>query len=58
MNSFCAWNSLRMSFCSVPPSEVHGMLRSLAWARYIAQITAAGALIVCETVTSPTGMSA
>ena len=58
MNSFCAWNSLRMSFCSVPPSSVHGIPRSSAIARYIAQITAAGALIVCETVTSPIGMSA
>jgi len=58
MNSFCAWNSLRMSFWSVPPTEDHGMPRSFAIARYIAHTTAAGPLMVWLTVTSPTGMSA
>jgi ribosomal protein L36 len=58
MNSFCAWNSLRMSFCRVPPTVDQSIPRSLAMARYMAQITAAGPLMVWLTVTSPTGMSA
>ena len=58
MNSFCAWNSFRMSFCSVPPTVLQSMPRSLAMARYMAQITAAGPLMVWLTVTSPIGMSA
>ena len=58
MNSFWLWNSFRMSFCSVPPSVSQPMPRSLAMARYMAQITHAGPLIVWLTVTSPTGMSA
>ena len=58
MNSFCAWNSFRMSFCSVPPTVLQSTPRSLAMARYMAQITAAGPLMVWLTVTSPIGMSA
>jgi len=51
MNSFCEWNSFKMSFCSVPPMFFQSMPRCFAIARYIAQITHAGPLIVCETVT-------
>ena len=58
MNSFWLWNSLRMSFCSVPPSLSQEMPRCIACPRYIAQMTAAGPLIVCDTVTWSTGMSA
>src|SRR5579884_3595556 len=56
MNSFWAMYSLSTSFCNVPE-----MLRQLvpccsATARYIAQMTAAGELMVMETVTSLSGM--
>ena len=46
MNSFCAWYSLRMSFCSVPPSAAREMPRFSACATNIAKMTAAGELIV------------
>ena len=55
MNSFWAMYSLRMSFCSVPPSFARGMPRRSAAAMNIAQIAAAGPLIVIETVTSSSG---
>ena len=46
--SFCAMNSLRMSFCVVPSSAARGTPRFSAAAMYIAQIGAAGELIVME----------
>ena len=52
-NSFWAWYSLRMSFCSVPPSRARGMPAFSAWATNIAKITAAGELIVIDVVISP-----
>src|SRR5262245_4916167 len=58
MNSFWLWNSFRMSFWIVPPRVSHETPRCSAIARYIAQMTAAGPLIVCETVTLSIGMSA
>ena len=56
MNSFCAMYSLRMSFCSVPDNCVQSAPCCSATARYMAQMTAAGELMVMETVTSPSGM--
>ena len=56
MNSFCAMYSLRMSFCSVPPSFRYGMPRSSAAARYIAKRIGAGELMVIDVVTAPTSM--
>ena len=50
-NSFCAWYSFRMSFCSVPPSAARGTPAASAWATYMAKITAAGELIVIDVVT-------
>ena len=50
-NSFCAMYSLRMSFWIVPPSAARGMPRFPAAAMYIAQMIAAGPLIVMEVVT-------
>ncbi len=38
-NSFCAWYSLRMSFCSVPPSRARSTPASSAAATYIAKTT-------------------
>ena len=58
MNSFWEWNSLRMSFWSVPPRVSQEMLRWCAMARYMAQMTAAGPLMVWETVTRSMGISA
>ena len=49
-NSFCAWYSLRMSFCSVPPRRARLMPAFSAWATNIAKITAAGELIVIDVV--------
>ena len=49
-NSFCAMYSLRMSFCSVPPSFERSIPRCSAAAMYIAQIGAAGELIVIDVV--------
>jgi len=58
MNSFWAWNSLRISFWSVPPSEDQSIPRCCAIARYIAHTTAPGPLIVWLTVTWSIGISA
>ena len=49
-NSFCAWYSFKMSFCSVPPSNARGVPAISACATYIAKITAAGELIVIDVV--------
>ena len=49
-NSFCAWYSFRMSFCSVPPSRARATPAFSAWATYMAKITAAGELIVIDVV--------
>ena len=56
MYSFCAMYSFRMSFCSVPESFAQSTPCCSATARYIAQRTEAGELMVIETVTSPSGM--
>src|SRR5437764_3381525 len=50
-NSFCAWNSLRMSFWSVPPNRARSTPAFSATATYIASNTAAGELIVIDVVT-------
>ena len=49
-NSFWAWYSLRMSFCSVPPSRARFVPAFSAWATNIASSTAAGELIVIDVV--------
>src|SRR3972149_10818066 len=46
MNSFCAMYSLRMSFWIVPPSRSIGTPCFSAAAMYIAQMIAAGGLVV------------
>ena len=46
MNSFCAMYSLRMSFWIVPPSWLIGTPCFSAAAMYIAQMMAAGELMV------------
>ncbi len=56
MNSFWAMNSLRMSFCSVPPSCARGTPCFSATAMYMHSKIAAGELIVIEVVISPRGM--
>ncbi len=56
MYSFCAMYSFRMSFCSVPERRSQSTPCCSATARYMAQITEAGELMVIETVTSPSGM--
>ncbi len=56
MNSFCAMNSLRMSFCSVPPSCDAGTPCSSATPMYMHRRIAAGELMVIEVVMSPSGM--
>ena len=48
MYSFCAIYSFRISFWVVPRSLAHGMPRCSATTRYIAQMIAAGELIVIE----------
>ncbi len=58
MNSFCAMNSLRMSFWSVPPSVDAGTPCSSATAMYMHSRIAAGELIVIEVVMSASGMPA
>ena len=55
-NSFCATNSLRMSFCVVPSSCARGKPRFSAAAMYIAQIGAAGELIVIDVEMRSSGM--
>ena len=57
-NSFCAWYSLRMSFCSVPPRRERSMPDFSAWATNIASSTAAGELIVIDVVIAPRSMPA
>ena len=56
MNSFWAMYSLRMSFCSVPPSFEYGMPCSSAAARYMAKRIGAGELMVIDVVTAPTSI--
>src|ERR1700684_3046994 len=58
MYFFCAMYSFRMSFCSVPEIFCHETPCCSATARYIAQMMDAGELMVIETVTAPSGMSA
>ena len=57
-NSFCAWYSLRMSFCSVPPRRARSTPARSAWATNIASSTAAGELIVIDVVIDPRSMPA
>ena len=54
-NSFCATNSFRMSFCSVPASCFRLTPRFSAAAMYIAQMGAAGELMVMDVVTRSNG---
>src|ERR1035437_1797618 len=56
MYSFCAMNSLRMSFWMVPDSVCQSAPCFSATTRYIAKIMAAGELIVIDVVMSPTEM--
>ena len=58
MYSFWAMNSLRMSFCSVPLSSARGTPIFSAATMYIAQIMAAGELMVMLVLISPTGRPA
>ena len=53
--SFWATNSLRMSFWVVPSSAARGTPRRSAAAMYIAQIGAAGELIVIDVLTRSRG---
>jgi len=48
--------SFKMSFCSVPEIFFQSALCFSATAKYIAQITAAGELIVIEVVTLASGI--
>ena len=52
MYSFCAMYSFRMSFCSVPEIFFQSAPCFSATARYIAQMIAAGELMVIDVVTS------
>ncbi len=52
-----AMYSLRMSFCTVPLTAVHGMPRSSATTRYIASSVDAVALMVIDVDTRSSGMS-
>src|SRR5262252_1055914 len=56
MYSFCAMNSLRMSFWIVPEIVFHDAPCFSATARYIAKIIAAGELIVIDVVMPPRSM--
>src|SRR6266853_1380698 len=56
MYSFCAMYSLRMSFWSVPDIVFQSPPCFSATARYIAQMTAAGELMVIEVVTLARGI--
>ena len=56
MYSFCAMNSLRMSFWIVPDSVSQSAPCCSATTRYIAKIIAAGELIVIDVVMSPSAM--
>ena len=53
MYSFCAMNSLRMSFWIVPDSVRQSAPCFSATARYIAKIIGAGELMVIDVVMSP-----
>ena len=57
-NSFCAWYSFKMSFCSVPPRRLRSIPAFSAWATNIAKIGAAGELIVIDVVVAPRSMPA
>ena len=57
-NSFCAWYSFKMSFCSVPPSCARETPAFSAWATNIASSTAAGELIVIDVVVDPRSIPA
>ncbi len=54
-NSFCATNSLRMSFWVVPSRRARGTPAFSAATMYIAQIGAAGELMVIEVLTRSSG---
>jgi hypothetical protein len=56
MYSFCAMNSLRMSFWIVPEIFFQSAPCFSATTRYIAKIIGAGELIVIEVVMSPSEM--
>src|SRR5438445_13209558 len=56
MNSFWAMNSLRMSFCRVPPSRAGGTPCFSATAMYMQRRIAAGELMVIDVVMSARGM--
>jgi hypothetical protein len=56
MNSFCAMNSLRMSFWIVPDSTRRSAPCRSAITRYIASSMGAGELMVIDVVTAPTSM--
>src|SRR6185503_6339646 len=56
MYSFCAMNSLRMSFWIVPDSVAQFAPCCSATTRYIAKIIGAGELIVIDVVMSPSEM--
>ncbi len=56
MNSFWAMNSLRMSFCRVPPRVANGTPCFSATARYMHSRIAAGELMVIDVVISLSGM--
>ena len=56
MYSFCAMNSLRMSFWIVPESVFQSAPCFSATARYIAKIIGAGELIVIDVVMPPSAM--
>ncbi len=56
MYSFCAMNSLRMSFWIVPESVCQSAPCCSATTRYIAKIIAAGELIVIDVVMAPRSM--
>src|SRR2546423_15538025 len=57
MNSFCAMNSLRMSFCRVPPRLDAGTPCFSATAMYMQSRIAAGEVIVIDVVISPSRVS-
>jgi len=56
MNSFWAWYSFRMSFCSVPPRRSRATPTPSATATYMASRIGAGELIVIDVVTRPRSM--
>ena len=56
MYSFCAMYSFKMSFWSVPESCFQSAPCFSATARYIAQMIAAGELMVMEVVTFASGI--